>query len=286
MLQQDAEIMQTKVEAFDRMIANYINTYDHNRVARKILSTRNVGANIATDVVTTYEETGAEAVIAARGTIPSNSGSTPNEKKHTLYQILSGFQIHNKDMQEDSKLHARNVDICMRKLHKKEDDFAINGSSTLNVNGIADAPTSANTITTSTNNGAWAATESNDIYQDFVIAKGMLDSDLSPAGVLCNPTDANYLLGMDSERKVYWESIRGLFRAREFDDFVFQSNRVTAGNVYMFAKGPEVAEIVIAENAKTIIYPMMPGEVHPVEIKEWVTIEIHNPDGFVKIATG
>lgn len=286
MMQKDAEIMQSKAENFDRYIANYINRMDHNQIGRKVVTTRNVGASTAIDVVTTYEETGAEAAICARGTIPSNSGSVPNETKHTLYQILSGFQMHDKDKQEDAKLHARNVDICMRKIHKAEDDFVINGSSALNVDGITDAPSSANTITTNTNSGAWAATETNDIYQDFVLAKGMLDSDFEPAGVLCNPTDANYLLGVDSERKPYWEAIRGIFKAKDFDSFVFQSNRVAQGNAYMFAKGPEVAELVIAENARTIIYPMQPGQVWPVEIKEWVTIEIHNKDCFVKMATG
>lgn len=279
--------MAKKVEEWTREIPNYVEKYSHNMIARKVLPVRKVGADVAVDVVTTYESTGTGAVIAAMGTVPSGSRTAASVDKHSIVQILDGFNVHEKELKLDSKIKSRNLDMCIRNLHKKEDELAINGDTNTNISGITDAPATANTITTAQNNGAWDGSEANDIYQDVLTGIGLLDSDFDVAGILCNPVDALKLRGMSSERQQYWTEIVDLFMgAKKFDDFVFKSNRVTAGNVYLFVKDPMAAELVVAENTTVAAIPQQPGRNYPIEVYEWCTVEIHNTDCFVKIATG
>lgn len=289
MIQDQAQgILQHHAKEYTREILNYVEKYSDNMVARKLFPVRNVGKDVEIDVVTTYEKrSGDGAVVCGKGVVPSGSGARASSANHTIYQILDGFSIHEKDLKLDPKLKNRNVDICMRNVHKTEDDLAINGQTNLNLDGIVDVVPSGNKITTATNNGKWDGSESNDIYQDVLTAIGMLDGDFDPSWIVGNPTDINYLNGMDSERQPYWKTIIDLFpSAKKKEDVFFKSNRVTAGNVYVGCKDPMAGEVVVSENATVATIPMQPGRIYPIEIYEWVTVELHTADCFAEIATG
>jgi len=289
MIQHDSvsAILQHKAEAWEREILDYIERYSDNMVARKILPIRNVGASIEIDVVTTYDRTGGGAAVCAKGVVPSPTGVRAKRTNHSIYQILDGFDIHEKDLNLDPKLKAREIDICMRNIHKAEDDLCLNGSTTLNVTGITSAVPSSNQISTSTNHGAWDSSEANDIHADFVAAINLIDSDFEPVFCAGNPTDINYLNTLDSERQPYWKTVIDLFPgAKSKSDFLFKSNRITAGTVYIGPKDVLAAELVVSENPKVVTLPLQRGRVYPVEVYEWVTPEIHNTDAFVSIATG
>ena len=82
--------------------------------------------------------------------------------------------------------------------------------------------------------------------------------------------------------------VGGLFGKKNPNDtaWMFMSNQITAGTVYMIPKDFMAAELIVSENARIIDYPMQPGENYYFEISEWVTAEYHEPDAFVEIATG
>ena len=274
------------VEEWTRQIAAYVEKYKDNMIARQVLPVRKVADSTAIDVATEYNRSGPGAIVCAKGTIPDSTIGTMTYTKHDVYQILAGFDYHERDLQQDSKLKSRNVDICMRSIHRTEDDFILNGSTTLNVTGITTAVQSANTIAAGSNHGAWDNSEANDIHADMVDLINLVDTDFEPAWVLGNPTDINKLNNLDSERQPYWKTIIDLFQgAREKKDFLYKSGHITAGTIYIGPKDPMAAEIVVAENPKVTTLPIQRGRVYPVELAEWLTVEIHEKDAFAKIAT-
>lgn len=288
MIQTDAAggILKRKAEVWEAEILNYREKFSDNMVGRKILSVRKAGADAEIDVVTQYDRQGKGAIVAAKGVVPSGSKVSVKSTSHDIYQILDGFSLHEKDMNIDPKLKNREIDLCMRNIHREEDNLVINGDTTLNLNGIADV-SSNNQITTSTNHGAWDGTEANDIHADFISAIVLIDSDFEVSFVVGNPTDINYLNTLDSERQPYWKTLIDLFQgAKKKQDFMFKTNRATAGTVYLGPTDPLAAELVVSENPTVRTLPMQPGGNFPVEIYEWVTPEIHNTDSMAEIATG
>jgi len=279
-------ILKNKAEQYTAEILKYREKFSDNMVARSIFSIRRAPKNILTDIVQTHERQGRGAVVAASGVIPSGSKTSVKSTAFPVYQILDGFVLTEKDMQIDSKLKSRNVDLCMRNIHKTEDDLAINGDTTLNLNGIADV-SSNNQITTSTNHGNWDGSESNDIHADFISAIVLMNSEYDPSFVVGNPVDINYLNTLDSERQPYWKTLIDLFPgATKKESFIYKSNRVTAGTVYIGPMDPRAAELVVVENPTVRTLPIQSGGNYPVELFEWVTPEIHDSDSMAEIATG
>ncbi len=274
------------LKVYQGKILEYVDNYYDNMVGRKLLSTRKVAATAATDIITEYHRKGRGAVVAPKGAVPHGSGTDVRQVSHNVVQILDGFVLNEKDMQQDPKLQGRNIDVCMDNIHREEDNVAINGHTASNIDGLADI--TSNAITTSTNCGAWnPQSEANDIYQDVLNAINLMDSRYEPAWLAGHPTDINYLLGMDSERNQYWKSIVSLFDgARTFKDFAVKSKQFTEGTVYIGPKNGAVAEFVVSENPKIRKLPMQSGGNLPIELYEWIAVEYHNADAFVKIATG
>jgi len=290
MIQNDAAILQHFVEEWEREIALYVEKYKDNMAARNLLPVRNVGEDISIDVVQKYDRTGPGAKIIAKGAIPETLGISVESVKHEVYQIACGFGLNAKDLRLAPKTKARIVDVAMKEMHRAEDDFALNGSSKLNVKGIVTAAqaNSNGKITTSTNNGKWAGETGTDIYDDLNSAIALMDGDFEPAFLVGNRTDLLYLNRPDSERVPYYKSVAGLFGKKDENDksWMFMTNHITAGKVYLIPKDFLAGEFVVAENPHIIEYPMMPGQNYYFEICAWVVPEIHQNDAFVEIATG
>jgi len=291
MIGNDASILSHFTEEWTREIGLYVEKYSDNMLARNVLDTRNVGEGVQIDVVVTYDRTGPGAQIVAKGVAPESMGVKAASIKHEVYQISTGFYIHRKDLSSDPKSKNRLVDIAMRDIHRTEDDFAINGSTKHNVDGIVAAAeaNSKGKITTSTNKGKWAGETGTDIYDDINTAIGFMDGDFEPAFLVGNRTDLLRLNRMDSERQPYYKSVAGLFGKTNENDksWMFMTKRVTAGKVYVVPKDFMAGEFVIGENAKIVDdYPMQPGQNFWIEVVAWVVPEMHQNDAFVEIATG
>jgi len=279
-------ILKRNAELYEGMILNYAEKFSDNMVGRKILSVRKAPKDKEIDVISQYDRQGAGAIVAAKGAIPAGSKVSVKATSFPIYQILDGFVMNEKDMTVDPKLQKKNVDLCMKNIHRTEDDLCINGDTTLNLNGIADVA-SNNALTTSTNHGAWDGTEANDIHADYVGAIGLMDTDFDAAFTVGNPVDMNYLNTLDSERQPYWKTLIDLFpAARKKEDFIFKSNRCTAATVFLGPTDSDAAELVVAENPTVRTLSLQSGGNYPVEIYEWVTPEIHNTDSMAQIATG
>ena len=297
MITTDAAVLKHFVETWEREIVDYVEKYKDNMTSRNVMHVRNVGADVAIDVVTNYDRTGPGAQITAKGAVPKTMGVEVSDTKHDIYQISTGFEIAKKDLSLDPKTKNRLIDIAVRDIHRKEDDFAINGDSGINVGGIVDAA-QANTngkIVASgasgsdTNNaGAWSGETGTDIYNDINTALGKMDDEFVPKYLLGRRTDLLYLNRMDSERQPYWMSIAPLFDKKEGDrSWIWNTNWIAAGKVYLVAEDFMAGELVVSENVS--IDPLYngglgPGKNYHFEIGEWVVPEFHNNDAFVEIA--
>lgn len=290
MIGNDAATLQHFVETWEREIVDYVEKYKDNMTSRNVMHVRNVGADVAIDVVTNYDRTGPGAQITAKGAVPKSMGLSASDTKHDIYQIATGFHISKKDLNLDPKQKNRLVDIAMRDIHRKEDDIVINGVTNLNLNGIVDAAAanSNGTITAGTNAGAWSGETGTDIYDDINSALALMDDEFDPEYLLGKRTDLLYLNRMDSERQPYWKTIAPLFDMKEGDrSWIWNSNHFAANKVYLTPGDDFMAgELVVSENATIdVLYNggMGPGKNYYFEVSEWVVPEFHNNDAFVEI---
>jgi uncharacterized linocin/CFP29 family protein len=272
------------VEEWTKILAAYAEDYKDNMVARKILPIRNVGSTIDTDVVTIMDATDdSDILITAKGARGNVGNTFVSTKNFTIYQLKESFYVHERDLAQDPKLKAKEVERCTKMIHRKEDKLALNGYSAANITGITGCVAAANTIT---NNGAWDQSEACDMHQDILNAIATLNTNFEPSYILGNPTDINKLNGLDSKRQPYWMTIVDLFPgAKKKEDFLVKSAHVTAGNVYIGCKDPDAAELVISQNPKLKTYTMTEEDLFPVSLSEWLTVEIHDIDAFAKIPT-
>lgn len=289
MIGTDAAVLNHFVEAWEREIVSYVEKNKDNMTSRNVLAGRDVGADIAIDVVTNYDRTGPGAQITAKGAVPKSMGVKSDDTKHDIYQISTGFHISEKDLKLDPKSKNRLIDIALRDIHRKEDDMALNGVTAINLNGIADAAAanSNGTITASTNAGAWSGETGTDIYDDINTALGLMDDEFEPVYLIGKRTDLLNINRMDSERTPYWKSIAPLFNMKESDrSWMWVTNHLPAGKVYMVPKDFMAGEMVVSENVSIApLYNggMGPGRNYYFEIGEWVVPEFHNNDAFVEI---
>jgi len=287
----DAHQIETHfAKAWDRVILGFVERYKDNMMARQVLAVRDVGASVEIDVVTSYERQNEGAAIVAKGAVPVGSAVSGVPANYTIYQILDGFMIHEKDIKVDPAAKDRDMELVMRHVHRKEDDFCFNGQTSLNINGIVNSVPTANKITSSTNHGSWDGLDTTiDIHADVIGALALLSGNFDPAWMLGNKTDILYLYSLDSERQPYWKTIAPLFGKSDTVDprtWLKTSNHITAGHVYVGPVDPEAAELVVSENPYYRVISMQRGGNYPVEICEWVTPEIHDTDAFGEIATG
>lgn len=290
MIKNDAAILEHFVEAWDREIVDYVEKYKDNMTARNVLPVRNVGADIAIDVVTNYDRTGPGAQIVAKGAVPDSMGLKATDTKHDIFQISTGFSISKKDLALDPTAKNRLIDIAMRDIHRMEDEICLNGVTQYNIAGLttAAAANANGTITAATNAGAWSGETGTDIYDDINTALGLMDDDFDPVNLLGKRTDLLYVNRMDSERQPYWKTVAPLFNMAEGNRaWLWNTNQLAAGTVYLAPKDFMAGELVVSENAT--IEPLYngglgPGKNYFFEISEWVVPEFHNNDAFVKIA--
>jgi len=287
----DAHEIETHfAKSWDKTIMGFVERYKDNMMARQVLPVRDVGASVEIDVVTTYERQNEGAAIVAKGVVPEGSAVTAGHVNHPVYQVLDGFLIHEKDIKVDPNAKARDLELVLRHVHRKEDDFCFNGQSSLNVNGIVNSVPTANKITKSTNHGAWDGSDTTiDIHADLIGVIGLLSGNYDPAWILGNRTDILYLYSLDSERQPYWKTIAPLFGKSENDDpktWLKISNHIAAGKVYVGPVDPEAGELVVSENPYYRVISMQRGGNYPIEVCEWVTPEIHDTDAYGEIATG
>ena len=288
---QDAHEIETHYgKAWEKVIMGFVEKFKDNMMARQVLYNRDVGASVEIDVVTTYERANEGAAIVAKGVVPEGSSLTSGLVNFPIYQVLDGFMINEKDIKADPKLKDRDMDLILRHVHRKEDDFCFNGQTNLNVNGIVNSVPTANKITTGTNHGSWDGTDTTiDIHADILACIALLSGNYDPRWVLGNRVDISMLYSLDSERQPYWKTVAPLFGFNENDDpkkWIKTSNHVTASHVYVGPVDPEAGEIVISGNPYYRIIPMQRGGNYPIELAEWVTVEIHDIDAYGEIATG
>ena len=289
MISNDADILTHHVEVWERRIATYVKRYEDNMTARNVLEPRNVGKDVAIDVVETFKDAGVEASIVAKGAVPQSIGLEASSVDHNIFQISVGFNVSKKDMALDPSAQNRKIDLAMRLIHRKEDDLMLNGSTANNITGLVGAA-QANTngkITAATNAGKWSGETGTDIYDDINEAMDLMDAEFEATYLVGNKSALKYLNRMDSERKPYRKDVAGLFGKPENDtSWMWRTAHLPATAVYLVPKDFMAAEFVVSENPE--IDPLYngglgPGKNYAFELGGWCIPEFHNNDAFVEI---
>ncbi len=293
----DSIIPEEWITVFQNAITDYVQKYKDNMVARNILSRRQIGETVITDVTLHYDETGPDAGIVAKGSVPYTFSHAMRTERHAVWKLATAFMIDERDLKADPQMQTRDVDIGMRKLHRLEDNLAINGSTTHNILGLVSAARSGDygkvvasgaTGKDENNVGAWTGDDSSgkiDIFDDVLTAYGMMDPQFEPAYLLGRRSDLLNMWKLDSERRPYVDTIAGLLTGNEKNrDWIVYSDFVPAGYVYLVAKDPMFAEMVHAIDIMVEPYPKQPGGMFMVEMKEWLSpIQVHNNGGVIEI---
>lgn len=295
MIENDAAILEHFVEEWEKVLIEWVDKHKDNLTARNIMNQRNVGEDVIIDVTQKYDRTGPGAQIVAKGTAPDSMGITASTVTHEVYQIATGFWINVKDLKIDPKTKSRLVEIAMKDIHRKEDEFVLTGSTKHNVSGIVDAA-QANSLgkimatgassPDKNNKGKWEGETGTDIYNDINTAIGMMDGNFEPAYLVGNRKDLLYLNRVDSERIPYYKAISGLFGMKNESDksWMWMTDVVDLSHkVYLIAKDTLAADFVISTNPHIIPYPMSAGQNYWTELSSWSVPEIYENDAFVEI---
>lgn len=296
MITNDATIIERNVEEWTREIEAFVDKYGDNMSARNLLHTRNVGADTAIDVVTTYDRTGPGAQIVAKGAVPDTSGQKASTLKHDIFQISTAMNVNAKDMKLDPKLKNRQIDIMMRDIHKMEDYVMFNGDASYGITGLigaAQANSNGKIVASGAsgndtdNNGKWSGEVGTDIYDDINNAVAKMDADFEPAYMVGTRTDLAYLNRKDSEREAYYKDISTAFFGKKNENdksWMWKTNQIDSGKVYILPKDFMAGEFVISENPSLVPYPIGPGQNYRFEINSWSVAEYHENDAYIEIA--
>jgi hypothetical protein len=287
MITNDATILQHFVEAWEKVIPEWVDEHKQNLTARNILHRRDVGADVTIDVVEKYDKTGQGAQITAKGAVPKTFGLTTSSENFSIHQIATGFNINVKDLKVNPNAKSRLVEIALAEIHEKEDDICLNGDTAHNIVGIVGAAVlNANgKITAATNKGKWAGETGTDIFTDVADGISLLDSKYKPSFLVGNSKDIRYLYHKDSERNMYYEDMGILFGLKDPKDtsWIWASDYITRGKVYIVSKDTMAADFVVSEDPGVVTYALAPGQNYPVEIYSWSETEIYANEGFVEI---
>jgi hypothetical protein len=295
MMQNDSAILSHFVEEWSKVIPGWVDKNKDNLTARNILNQRPIGEDVLIDVMQKYDRTGPGAQIISKGAVPESMGIKTTDTPFSVYQIATGFWVNAKDLKVDPKTKNRLIEISLADIHRKEDDFVLNGSTKHNVNGIVAAAqanpngkivasgASGNDIN---NKGKWAGETGTDIYDDVNSAIGLLGSNFKPTFLVGHSKDLRYLYRMDSERQQYYKTMSILFNRKDPDDvsWIWPTDVLSRGKVYIVPVDTLAADFVISENPNIIPYPMSPGQNYWIELASWSVPEIYDNEAFVEIA--
>lgn len=294
MIGNDAQILQHFVENWTKVIPKFVSKLEDKIISRKVLPVRTVGADIAFDIVQEYDRTGNGAEIVSKGTPPKGSGSEAEDVPFKIYQILDGFDIHEKDLKLDPKLKERNLNILLKNIHRRENIVSLQGSTSHNIGGIVPAA-QANTngvIADSDIAGSWDGSGTNrDIYNDLLLGNNKLDPERDARWLIGNKKDLNWLFAKDDDNRApFWKSVCtlfGKFPTDPLDSWMVTCGDLTLpqGQVYIACHDDEAGELIISENPTLRALSQQRGGNYPIEMYEWMTVEIHDNDGFVQVAT-
>lgn len=294
MISNDAAILQHYVEEWKKVIPLWVDTHKQNLTARNILHRRDVGAEVTIDVAEKYDKTGPGAQITAKGTAPKTFGIKTTNTPFEIHQIGTGFNISAKDLKASPLAKSRLVEIALSEVHEKEDDVALNGSTEHNITGIVAAAqanengkivasgASGNDIN---NKGKWSGEAGTDIFTDVSEGIGLLASKFKPTHLVGNSRDMRYLYHKDSERNCYYLDMGILFGKTDPNDvsWIWQTDHLARGKVYITCNDTMAADFVVSEDPDVISYPMVPGQVYPIEVSSWSETEIYANEAFVEI---
>ena len=284
-----AAILQHFIENWEKELKDYISKLEDKIISRQILPVRKVGADVMLDQVVHFDRTGAGAQLMAKGSVPKGSGLDARSVPFDIFQLLDGFLIHDKDLKLDPKLKSRELEIILNNIHRAENILAVQGNAGHNILGITGAAL-ANTNGVATRKNIWDKTGSApEYYNDLLDCLNLMDSDFEPRWLLGNRTDLNQLYTLsDDTKQPVWKQIASLFGKTETDpmrSWMVMCGTLTlpAGKVYMLPSDNKAGELVISENPTLRALPQQRGGNYPIEMYEWLTVEMHENNAFVEL---
>jgi len=284
-----AAILKHFIENWEKELKDYISRLEDKIISRQILPVRKVGADVMLDQVVHFDRTGAGAQLMAKGSVPKGSGLDARSVPFSIYQLLDGFLIHDKDLKLDPKLKTRELEIILNNVHRAENILAIQGNAGHGIVGITGAA-GANTNGTGSSTNPWDRSGgAPTYYNDVLDGLNLMDSDFEPRWLLGNRADLNQLFWLSNDTKQpVWKQIASLFGKTEtnpMSSWLVMVGDLTlpTGKVYMLPSDSKAGELVISENPTIRALPQQRGGNWPIELYEWLTVEMHENNAFVEI---
>lgn len=285
----DAQILQHMVENWTKEIPDWIKGLENKIVGRVILPTRNVGADVLFDIVSKFARTGEGAQILAKGVPPKGSSFDASSVPWEMFQVMDGFSINQKDIELYPKIKPNHMGLVMKSINRRENITAVAGDPLRNILGIKGAAELNTAGVFSAIKGPWNGSGAKrDIYEDLVNASDYMSTKFTPRFLVGNKRDMKYLMHRvaDQMKEKFWQECGPVFDRAETDRswMISVADEVLpTGHVYMIPYDDEAAEFVISENPTVRPIPLQPGGNYPIEVYEWIALEMHNNDAFVKI---
>lgn len=294
-----AGISQDVVTSMQKTILVFQQRYKDGYIGRTLVEQRpGVASTVRKDIVKKIDKTEAQdgistAKISAGGTSPDIVGSKGKDVLHEVYRIDAAIQKDESELLLDPAVWTRDTSLAMLECQRRENYTIINGDATLGITGLAGAA-AANTrgeITSATNQGAWAGTETDavmDPYKDILTALEYIDPNLQGQLYLAGrPAYLNYLFQEDDLGKVWADKIGTRLLGRPATDvsWMVKSDYFPANYVYLTLKGMEAAELIIPVDYNVDAnYPRQKGKVVYAEVGGYIGFELHNTDCVARIA--
>ncbi len=293
-----AGIPQEVVQQMQKTILVYQQMYKDNYVGRTLIQQRpNVGSNIRKDIVRKIDKNKAQdgistARISLGGTSPDIVKTKGKDVMHQIYRIDAALLMNEAEIALDPSRWNADTSVAMLECMRRENYTIINGNDTWGITGIVGAAqaNSRGSITSSTNKGAWAGTETDAVmnpYKDILTALGYIDPQVRGTFYLGGrPAYLDYLLEEDDLGKVWADKIGTRLFGRSQNDvsWMVKSDYFPANKVYLVSKSMLGAELLIPEDYSVDAnYPREKGQQVYAEVGGWIGLEIHNNDFAVEI---
>lgn len=293
-----AGIPQEVVQQMQKTILVYQQKYKDGYVGRTLIEQRpNVGPLVRKDIVRKIDKNRAQdgistARISLGGTSPDVVKTKGKDVMHQIYRIDAALLMNEAEVQLDPSRWNSDTSVAMLECMRRENYTIINGDATWGITGIVGAAqsNSRGSITSGTNQGAWAGTETNAVmnpYKDLLTALGYIDPQVRGTLFLGGrPAYLDYLLDEDDLGKVWADKIGTRLMGRSQNDvsWMVPSDYFPANKAYLISKHMLAAELLIPEDYNVDPnYPREKGQQVYAEVGGWVGLEIHTNDFAVEI---
>jgi hypothetical protein len=284
------------IETWYMAMANWMDQYLDNQMAREMLAYRGVAPTTEEYGFNRYDVTGDEVVPKAKSTAGGNFNMAGRDTRYKIYRWPTGFILSEDDLAKDATLQNIHVEAGLAKIFRAEDKAFYAGRADVSITGMkdsAEANSYGGCVGSADNGGAWLSDDGKrDIYQDVVTTRACVlprfRNDLKSLHFIANVTTADAFMQKDpysDSSAIIADSVGKIFGRMPGDmSWLFINDQVADNYGFVMPKNPLVGELVEAQ--EVLIddnYPRQPINNLQIIMYEDMGIAIHDNRGIAEI---